>query len=315
MNSAKAIYQSVLDKLAQAVFDNDFRTWSSIMAIPFRMTTVEGTIVHENERDIAVGFADFVGALRRKNVFRMDQLCQFAYQPDPDTITGYHRTIMYTAEGKALPEYTVKWVLHLSEDGMWRILKDESAISAENRQLLPHSDFTQFQREDTSEEQRLRRITQTMLDKADETFLHGEFEEWRQSYLLPLVVETRQGQRILETEDDLRRDFEIYRQEFTIHGVTDVTRAIRTAERLDGDMMLATYRAHIMNGPRYVVTPWTGAMTFRLIDGVWYITKIMQALGHLNWTERANEQPDAPAKPASADIIEIKRPSPKTGKS
>ena len=310
MQSAKAIYQSVLDRLSKAVFDNDYRLWSSIMAIPFQMTTAEGTLVHENERDVAVGFADFVGALRRKNVARMDQICRFAYQSEPDTITGYHDTVMYTADGMALPEYTVKWVLHLQDNGCWRISKDVSTISAEDRQLLPHSDFTQFQREDTTEEQRLRRVVQTMLDKADSTLLHGDFDEWKDSYMLPLVVETRYGQQIIEDMQTLKDDFAIYRKEFKIHGVTDITRAIRTAEKLDDNLMLATYRAHVISGARYVVPPWTGAMTFRREGGFWYITKIMQAMGHLNWTTQ--DHLDHGGLP-SADIIDIAKDSPKRG--
>ncbi|WP_300036269.1 hypothetical protein [uncultured Roseobacter sp.] len=311
MHNAKAIYQSVLDRLAQAVFDNDYRSWSTVFGVPFKMTTAEGTLVHENERDVAVGFADFVGALRRKNVVRMAQVCQFAYLSEPDTITGYHDTVMYQADGTALPEYTVKWVLHLHPAGHWQITKDISTISAEDRQLLPHSDFTQFQREDTSEELRLRRVVQTMLDKADSTLLHGAFEEWQNSYLLPLVVETRQGQTIIEDAKHLREDFAIYRKEFSIHNVTDITRVIRTAEMLDQDLMLATYRAHVISGARYVVPPWTGAMTFRRHDGAWYITKIMHAMGHLNWSGRASDiQNDS----ATDNIIEMNRQRPGKGK-
>ncbi|WP_298839094.1 hypothetical protein [uncultured Roseobacter sp.] len=314
MQSAKAIYQSVLERLAKAVFDNDYRLWSTIIGIPFQMTTAEGTLVHENERDVAVGFADFVGALRRKGVVRMVQVCRFAYQSERDTITGYHDTVMYTADGTALPEYTVKWVLHLQDSGTWHVSKDVSTISAEDRQLLPHSDFTQFQREDTSEEMRLRRVVQTMLDKADTTLLHGDFDEWKGSYLLPLVVETRQGQSIIEDMQTLREDFDIYRNEFRIHGVTDITRVIRTAEKLDDDLMLATYRAHVISGARYVVPPWTGAMTFRRQDGFWYITKIMQALGHLNWISRDTDAADQSGSLPSAKIIDIAKDSPKKGK-
>ncbi|MFK7867711.1 MAG: hypothetical protein AB8B58_00575 [Roseobacter sp.] len=311
---AKAIYERLLNQTGRALVTRDLGAWVDALAIPHQMTTLEGKLMLESEKDVHIAFVDYVAALCRLSVNRMERACEIARFSDPDRIEGYHTTTMYKENHEALPTYTVKWVLVLDDAGSWRVSKSDSAIGQDTFSELPHCELTQFQREDTSTDARLRRTMQTFLDKIDTTFLFGNFDEWQNAYKLPFVVETAQGQKIVDGTAKLREEFTLYREACQINKVTDITRIVRMAEQVDEDLMLLTYRAHILNGPRYVVDPWNGAMTLRREGGRWHITKILRALGHLNWRAKhpSKESSEETAKTVhSASIIQL---TPRTGR-
>lgn len=310
----ETIYQNILDETGRALLAQDLTGWSARMATPFQLTTVEGKLVHETARDVAVGFIDFIAALSRIGVKRIERKCQFASTCGDGTISGYHSTWMYREDGTALPEYSVNWTLIQDGAQGWKLSKSESHLNSDNWEDLPHYDLTQFQREDTTAEMRLRRIVQSVINHVDSAFLHGNFKEWRKSYLLPLVVDKRSGVLLIETEDQLKKDFDLYGKELLIHKVTDATRVIRTAEQIDDDLMMATYRAHLICDAQYVVPPWNGALTFRRDDGKWKITKIMNALGHSNWSAGAKKSALIKNEKVSNNVVDITKKRPKSGR-
>jgi len=291
--TAKAIYQDLLDRLSRAMMQRDMTAWVNAMALPHQMTTCDGKLVLETKRDIEISFADYMSAFMRLGIARMDRICEIARVSEPGRIEGYHTTAMFDRDGAPFPVYTVKWVLIEHEDECWRVAKSDSALSADTWSDIPHHDLSLFQREDTSDEQRLRKTVQAFLDRIDTTMLYGNFEEWKRAYKLPFVVETKKEQSIIDSVEKLRQEFALYNEAFRINRVSDVTRVVRTAEVIDDDLIIATYRAHIMSGASYVVEPWNGALTMRREGGQWYITKILRALGHSNWrvspTEHMND--------------------------
>jgi hypothetical protein len=280
---AVQIYQTLLDKLTLALVRHDMESWLESIAVPHQMSTADGKLVHETKRDVEVGFIDFVGAMARIGVTRIERKCEAAGHTGPGEITGYHSTALFRDNSEALPRFMVGWTLKKCADGQWRVTKADSAVSSDDWADIPYKHLTQFERVDTTSEQRLRKIIQQHFDQIDLTFLHGDFEQWRPGYLLPLVVESDHGCSLLDTEAKLRADFDQYRLKFVEHGVTDITRVIRTAELVGDTLLMATYRAYVLNGGDYVIPPWNGGVTMRREKGRWRITKIMNALGHKNW--------------------------------
>ena len=75
--------------------------------------------------------------------------------------------------------------------------------------------------------------------------------------------------------------------EIRIHEVDDIVRRVGTATMINDDQMLGTYRTYILRGSELVVEPYDSSMTLQKGgDGLWRITSIMNALGHLNWKTR-----------------------------
>lgn len=311
---AKAIYQRLLDQTGRALITRDLGAWVDALAIPHQMSMLEGKLVLETAKEVHIAFVDYIAALCRMGINRMERSCEIARFAAPDRIEGYHTTTMFKDNVEAVPAYTVKWNLVLDDAGSWRISKTDSAIGKNDCSDLPHYELTQFQREDTTDDARLRQTMQTFLDKIDTTFLFGNFDEWQNAYKLPFIVETTQGQKIVDSTEKLRQEFTLYREACQINKVTDITRIVRMAERVDDDLMLLTYRAHILNGPRYVVDPWNGAMTLRRENGHWHITKILRALGHLNWRARDLPGQDSDDVTKTAHSASVTRLIPRTGR-
>lgn len=299
--TSKAIYQDLLDKMSHALFERDLETWLDGLILPHRMTTCDGSIMLETPEDVAVSFNDYVAALENLAVVRMERTCEIARPSEPGRIEGYHTTAMFQANGDAFPAYTVKWVLCQCADGQWRVSKGDSALSAETWADIPYHQLSLFRRSDSDADMELRRWVQAYLDKLDTTLLHGNFEEWQSAFKLPFVVETANGQTIIDTPERLRTSFDVYANAFRVHRVTDFTRVVRSAEQIDENFMMATYRAHLLSGPQYVIDPWNGALTLRREDGRWYLTKLIGSRGPLHWRPRTvTTQPGPAAHAASA---------------
>ena len=132
-----------------------------------------------------------------------------------------------------------------------------------------------------------------IMDRVDAIFMSGDFDGWKQSVALPLTFESRKGTQFFTSEDDLRADFELYQKEFAIHRVTDLARIVKSAELVGSDMMVGTYRAHVLHNGTNVVPPWDSGITLKRQDGLWRVTKIMRALGHLDWTTSAQDNDSA----------------------
>lgn len=292
--NARAIYQQLLDTLSQAIMTQDETMWKQHIHLPHFMTTCDGKLVLESQADLDFSLQDYCQALHKLKITRLERTCDTARYINGEVIVGFHTTKMLTADGTAYPTYPVRWVMQL-ESGVWKVAKSDSALSAADWDNIPHNNLSQFDHVGGSATKARRMLLQNVMDRIDAVYMSGDFEGWRDSVCLPLVFETRSGTGIFETEDALRRDFDLYQQEFRIHQISELTRVVKSAELIDDDMMLGTYRVHVLSGSHYVVPPWDGAMTLKQVDGRWRVTKLMGALGHLNWNSNAGRQTETPS--------------------
>ncbi|QJF52185.1 hypothetical protein G3256_13890 [Roseobacter ponti] len=290
-----------------AILARDSDAWMAGIALPHQMCTSEGKLILEVPRDMLIAFTDFISALARIGVTHVESSCHRARVTEPGRITGHHSTRMVRGDGHVLPEYTITWTLTQDDDGIWRVVKSDSALSTDQWADLPHNDLSQFQREDTDSELRLRKVVQTFFSEADNTLLNGHFQDWRRFYKLPLVVEFNNHRMIIKTTRDLRRDFELYRGRFRAEQVTDITRVIRTAELVGDTLLMATYRAHVLSDAGYIMPAWNGAVTMRHENGRWRIVSILNALPCEDW------QPvGGPGENATENRVDRPEPAPVT---
>jgi hypothetical protein len=291
--AAKTIYQDLLDRNSRALIARDVETWADGLSLPHRLTTCDGSLVLETPEHVRTTFEDYARALEKLGVTRMERSCEIARVSEPGWIAGYHTTALFREDGETLRPYTTKWVLRECDDGKWRASKADSALSAETWGDMPYDRLTLFRYSDTRGEVKFRQEVQKFLERVDTTMLHGDFEAWRQMYALPVVIEAREEQVVIDTEDKLRAEYDLYSEVFRIQKVTDVARVVKTAERLGDDMVIVTFRAHVMSGARYVTEPWEGAMTLRGPHGQWRVTKIMGATRATHWRTTQSEEDSA----------------------
>jgi hypothetical protein len=291
--AAKTIYKDVLDRNTRALITGDVDAWADGLSLPHRLTTCDGSLVLETPEHVRTTFDDYRSAMEKLGITRMERTCDIARVSEPGWIAGYHTTAMFGPGGAPLRPYTTKWVLRECDGGEWRCCKSDTTLSAETWGALPYDLFTLFRRSDLRDDVKFRQEVQRFLDKVDTTMLYGDFKTWRQVYALPVVIEAREEQVTIDTEEKLRAEYDLYSEVFKIQRVTDVARVVKTAERLGDDMVIVTFRAHVMSGARYVTEPWEGAMTLRGPHGQWRVTKIMGATRATHWRTTQSEEDGA----------------------
>ena len=265
---------------------HDIDLWIQHMHVPHFMSTCDGKLVLETERDARIGLTDYHMALRKLDVVRMDRTCDTARRVNEETIVGFHTTAMHSGDGTAYPGYPVRWVLHRTDD-VWRVAKSDSALSASDWDGIPHNTLTQFDHVGGDVTKARRLLAQTIVDRIDAVYMADDFDGWRDSVHLPLTFETRNGTDTFTNEADLQRDFDLYQKEFRIHRISELTRVVTGVEEIDSTTLRVNYRVHVLSGTRYVVQPWDGAMIFKKVDERWLLQKLVYALGHLNWNSNA----------------------------
>lgn len=129
-------------------------------------------------------------------------------------------------------------------------------------------------------------VFQNYLHRVTDAFLTGDYDTWEASVSLPATVVTRNGTTVITSTETLKRDFEVYMREFEIHGITDMIRLVQNVQLIEGDQMTGTYTTHILRNAEPVVDPYESAMTLRLMEGTWRMTTLLNAIGHLNWSQR-----------------------------
>lgn len=125
----------------------------------------------------------------------------------------------------------------------------------------------------------------TLSERLTQALLQGDFDLYQQVMTLPLRIEPRGGKPyVLETEDALREDFELYVQVNKLHGVTDMVRDILEIETPDQTKMNVTCLVNLLCGTGRAVDPFQSTMRLRRLPEGWRVYRIESVLGHINWT-------------------------------
>lgn len=305
MADARQIYQETLDHMTAAILSRDAAAFAEHVTYPYEVRVMDGSFTCRNDSDMARSVDSFAEQLKVGNVTEFVRTCDSARFLSSDHIMGHHTSRVISGDHEVLSPYVTKLGLYLSKDGRWRATLSDSVLRSTDWKLIPNwvnetSGIT-FPKAVSEKDKRLK-LFQAILDRISAAFLSGDVEAWLNASSLPFQLVTRQGVETFTTEDELRRDFEAYQREFKSHGVTDIIREAKTAEIIGGDQMVGTFRTHILNRASHVVPPWEASVTLRRENGLWRVTTVMRAIGHMNWSAQS-----------SADIEDIPLDTPKKG--
>jgi hypothetical protein len=122
-------------------------------------------------------------------------------------------------------------------------------------------------------------------DRLTTALISGDYALYQTLFRLPLVILPRGGAPIvLANEDDLRADFDLYRQSLVQQGITDIFRDVNAVEMLGPDSAEISMLTHIMQRAHRIVDPIPARFTLIRVDGVWLIQKVESSASHINWT-------------------------------
>ena len=286
MNDARRIYQQTLDRMTAALLARNPAAFVRYVHHPYELRTVSERITYETAQDTSRAIEDYVDAIRARGATDIVRTCDTAQFVSADHISGYHTTHVMCGDTHDLSPFISRMSLY-RRDGIWRVAVSDTSLRSADWPILP--DWVEahgaraVSTSTTAEDQSLH-LFQSFLDRISVAFLTGDVQAWLNSTSLPFHLITRQGAETFATEEAVRKDFELYQQEFAIHGITDIIREAKTAEPVEYDQMVGTYRTHILRNANHVVPPWDASMTLRRENGLWRVTTVMRAIGHLNWS-------------------------------
>ncbi|WP_223422351.1 nuclear transport factor 2 family protein [Tateyamaria pelophila] len=305
MRNARQIYQETLDGMTAAVMSRDPAAFAEYVEFPYEIRVMDGMIVCKDKSDVARSVNNFAEQLEQYGVTDMSRVCDSAQFLNADHIIGHHTSRVMSGDKEVISPYVTRLGLYRSKDGHWRATLSDSVLCSADWQLIPNwvsqTEGDSLTKDVSAQDKRLK-LFQTILDRISAAFLSGDADAWLNACSLPFQLVSRHGVETFTTRDEMRRDFEAYQREFKTHGVTDIIREAKTAELIDDDHMVGTYRTHIMNRGNHVVPPWEASLTLRREDGIWRATTVMRAIGHLNWSAQTR-----------AAIEDIPQDTPKKG--
>ncbi|MDJ0823821.1 MAG: hypothetical protein QNJ09_18690 [Paracoccaceae bacterium] len=125
--------------------------------------------------------------------------------------------------------------------------------------------------DDTPAERDPAEISDYLLRKTGEAFISGDFDSFAECFELPQDIETFEGQRHLETLEDLRSLFTSLQGYFRSLGVTSLERHCIEAKYRDPDTIAATHQSRLMTGSVLLRAPYPAFSVLKRRDGVWRV--------------------------------------------
>lgn len=115
-------------------------------------------------------------------------------------------------------------------------------------------------------------VSEYLLDRTGQALDVGDFDTFRDCFLLPQVMETFSGRREIRSTEDLRSIFDNVRGGLAASGVTHMVRRCLSAEYRDPRTIAATHETRLIRtGAILARDPYPVFSLLRHVDGDWRI--------------------------------------------
>lgn len=147
-----------------------------------------------------------------------------------------------------------------------------------------------------------RQVFAALGETLTQALLGGDFAAYASVMSLPLRITPRGDPAyVLQTEDELRADFQLYHDSLKGRGVTDIFRQVVEITVVDQTHLRVRCRTHIMVRAQRIVDPFeTRFLLVEQPDG-WLISEIESARGHIRFSLGLSEIKDAAFMPKQDD--------------
>ena len=132
-----------------------------------------------------------------------------------------------------------------------------------------------------------RMVAEDLLVRTGEAMLAGNFDAFRQCFLLPNEIELFDGTNLIETIEDQRAVFDSVRAFHARRGVTQIVRRCVEADFLDADTIASTHVASLLRGNELLQPTYPVYSILRRVDGVWRIAHGKYAIADAPDLDRA----------------------------
>ena len=146
-----------------------------------------------------------------------------------------------------------------------------------------------------------QRIANDLLSRTGAAMDRGDFEAFCACFSRPVIIETFDGKRLLQTRDDIEAVFTAVRNFRAAHAIVDVVRENVAAEYVDFETIAATHVSRMLQkGDVLFDKPYPAYSVIKKANGVWRINFCQYAVDEATPLNRALHSPEkTPRKPAA----------------
>lgn len=117
-----------------------------------------------------------------------------------------------------------------------------------------------------------------------ESFMTRQFEPWRKRIRLPFSLVTRAGPVVLNTDEEVFRNYELYLSACDVMRIDTVVREPISLEDCEDGTFLGTYKTHLISRSVLATEPYVSTALLHDSDGFAQMSSVLNARGHHDWT-------------------------------
>ncbi|MDB2398369.1 hypothetical protein N9W18_00340 [Planktomarina sp.] len=125
---------------------------------------------------------------------------------------------------------------------------------------------------------------QAFLDGISACWVDCDFQTWVDHIALPFTSITLNGQLYNGSIESLQKDWDLYCQALDTLKISQIIQKAMVIEASEEDTLIGTYQTQMFAEDRRVVGPYTSSAMLIHDGKAWWISSIMNALGHRDWT-------------------------------
>ena len=129
-----------------------------------------------------------------------------------------------------------------------------------------------------------QREFRALLDEISDCFIRRDFQAWRDRLLLPFSLITKAGPVVLETQAEVRQNFDLYLQACDAMQLDQVVRRPMNLEECPDGTWIGTYETNLLRHGHRATDPYVSSALFHVVNGRFIIASILNARGHADWT-------------------------------
>lgn len=122
------------------------------------------------------------------------------------------------------------------------------------------------------------------LNDISQAFVERKLERWRSRLILPFSLITKRQPIVLESEEAVSRNFELYLQAMDVMNGDFVDRAPVSLEKCPDETWLGTFQTRLLSREQLATAPYTSAALLHIVDGRFRMSSMLNARGHSQWT-------------------------------
>ena len=125
---------------------------------------------------------------------------------------------------------------------------------------------------------------QAFLDGISACWVDCDFQTWVDHIALPFTSITLNGQLYNGSIESLQKDWDLCCQALDTLKISQIIQKVMVIEASEEDTLIGTYQTQMFAEDRRVVGPYTSSAMLIHDGKAWWISSIMNALGHRDWT-------------------------------